>query len=88
MRACDWFARSLQAAGISDFTWHNLCHTFASRLHMWGVELATIKDLCGHRTWIMALRYVHRAPGYPKKAVDRTATSPAEEEKPSERLTQ
>jgi integrase len=65
-----WFDRALAAAKINDFHWHDLRHTFASRLRMKDVELATIKDLLGHTTLNMVLRYAHLAPGYTKKAVD------------------
>jgi integrase len=65
-----WFDRALAAAHINDFRWHDLRHTFASRLRMKGVELATIKELLGHTTINMVLRYAHLAPGYTKKAVD------------------
>ncbi len=65
-----WFENAVAAAGINDLTWHDLRHTFASRLRMRGVELATIKELLGHTTLQMVLRYAHLAPGYLKAAVE------------------
>jgi integrase len=38
------FARAVQRAGIADFTFHDLRHTFASRLVMADVDLATVKE--------------------------------------------
>ena len=35
----DWFDPSVKDAGLNDFTWHCLRHTFASRLVMAGVDL-------------------------------------------------
>jgi integrase len=83
-----WFDGALEAAGVNDFTWHDLRHTFASRLRMRGVELATIKDLLGHTTLNMVLRYAHLAPGYLKKAVETIAAPPTEGgQAPTERVT-
>lgn len=73
-----WFERAAAAAGINDFRWHDLRHTFASRLRMRGVELATIKELLGHTTLQMVLRYAHLAPGYLKAAVDTLTTKTPE----------
>jgi site-specific recombinase XerD len=67
MREC--FVHLLQRAGIEDFTFHDLRHTFASHLAMAGVPLHTIGQLLGHKTPGMTMRYAHLAPGYLNTAV-------------------
>jgi integrase len=64
------FATAIRRAGITDFTFHDLRHTFASRLVMAGVDLATVKELMGHRHIAMTLRYAHLAPSHKRSAVE------------------
>jgi integrase len=53
--------RTLSAAKIEDFRWHDLRHTAASYLVMSGVSLVEVAKILGHRTMAMVLRYAHLA---------------------------
>ncbi|MGH9745991.1 MAG: tyrosine-type recombinase/integrase [Candidatus Acidiferrales bacterium] len=53
------FALACEKAGISDVTWHTLHHTFASRLVNSGVDIVTVKELLGHSSIIVTMRYAH-----------------------------
>ena len=70
------FNSAVNRARITDFTFHDLRHTFASRLVMRGVDLTTVKELMGHKHINMTLRYAHLAPGHKRSAIsvlDQTA---------------
>jgi integrase len=59
----------LAQARIKNFRWHDMRHSFASRLAMAGVDLNTIRDLLGHSDYKMTLRYAHLAPAHKAAAV-------------------
>jgi site-specific recombinase XerD len=65
-----WFEEAIKQAGIVDFCWHDLRHTFASRLAMAGVPLRFIAELLGHRTLAMTMRYPHLAPAHLREVVE------------------
>jgi integrase len=68
------FKRALREAGIEGFVWHDLRHTFASYLVMAGVNLTSVKELMGHKTIAMTLRYAHLAPDFQRDAINRLDT--------------
>ena len=53
------FIRACKAAGIEDFSMHDLRHTYASHMRMNGADLHTIQKLLGHSDPRMTDRYAH-----------------------------
>ncbi len=57
-------------AGIEDFHFHDLRHTFASQLILKGGTLKDIQELLGHKTMTMTLRYAHLTQEHKRNAVN------------------
>jgi len=66
-----WWDDVIDRAEISDFHWHDLRHTFASRSVMAGVDLRTLQQLLGHKTMQMVCRYAHLSMSHELAAVER-----------------
>lgn len=62
---------ALQRAGIEDFRWHDLRHTWASWHRMQGTPTHELQQLGGWRTGAMVERYAHLAPDHLANAAAR-----------------
>jgi integrase len=69
-----WFPDALRTAGIANFHWHDLRHTFASRLRQSGAPLGHIAELMGHKGLSMTRRYAHLSIANLHEAVSRIST--------------
>ncbi len=56
------FYKARAKAGIEKFRFHDLRHTFATRLVQAGVDLYKVQKLMRHKTPIMTQRYAHHYP--------------------------
>jgi integrase len=65
------FRRTLKKARIDDFRFHDLRHTFATRLVQAGVELYKVQRLLGHKSPMMTQRYAHHYPESLRDGVER-----------------
>ncbi len=66
-----WLERAAKDAGVKDFHWHDLRHTFASRLVMNGVDIRTVQELLGHKSIVQTMKYAHLAPDHRQAAVEK-----------------
>ncbi|MGF6561473.1 integrase [Erwinia aphidicola] len=55
---------ALKRAGISDFRFHDLRHTWASWLIQSGVPLSALQEMGGWESIEMVRRYAHLAPNH------------------------
>ena len=56
--------KALKRAGIENFRWHDLRHTWASWLAQKGVPLTDIQEMGGWETYAMVKRYAHLLPAH------------------------
>ena len=70
------FVPALAKAQIKDFHWHDLRHSFASRLAMAKVDIRTVQELMGHQSLAMTRRYAHLSPAHKLDAVQRLGRGP------------
>ena len=61
--------KALRLAGIDDFRFHDLRHTFASHMVMSGADLPTVQAMLGHKTITMTMRYSHLSARHIREAV-------------------
>ena len=71
-----WFENAVKKADVKDFHFHDLRHTFASRLVMAGVDIRTVQELLGHKSITVTMKYSHLADDHRKAAVEKM--NPAE----------
>lgn len=64
------FSSALRRAGIKDFRFKDLRHTFASHFVMRGGTMKELQELMGHKTMNMTMRYAHLSQEHKKKAVN------------------
>lgn len=82
-----WFA-ALKVAAVRNLHFHDLRHTFASRMVQRGVPLKAVQELLGHADMKTTMRYAHLAPSDLTKAVmslSRVAALPSPAPSPAAR---
>lgn len=66
---------AVKAAGLADFRFHDLRHTFASWARQSGADIADVKDALGHSDISMTMRYAHIRPDAENTAFDRVSAA-------------
>jgi integrase len=73
------FRRACTAAGLQNFHFHDLRHTYATWLRESGADPMTIAQLMGHRVAAMTGRYAHLTLAQMKRAIEKLPSLAAEE---------
>lgn len=66
---------AVKDAGLTDFRFHDLRHTFASWARMNGADIADICDALGHSSIAVTMRYAHIEPTEHRSAFDRVSSA-------------
>jgi len=64
------FENAVKKAGILDFRFHDLRHTFASHFIMNGGDLLTLKEILGHSSLVMVQRYAHLGAAHKRRQIN------------------
>jgi integrase len=64
------FKLALGNAGIENFCFHDLRHTFASHFVMCGGDVISLKEILGHSSIKMVERYAHLASSHKRKLIN------------------
>jgi len=70
------FNKAVKKIGLSDFRFHDLRHSWCSRLCELGVDEATIRELGGWKTKNMIDRYSHPSMNHKRETVERLEKVP------------
>jgi integrase len=67
------YKTACKKAGIENLRFHDLRHTFGTRIIQNGVDIETVRELMGHESYITTQRYLHTNEQRKKEAVDSLA---------------
>ena len=70
------FGAACRRAGIAGLRFHDLRHTFGSRLVEKGADIETVRSLLGHASIAVTQRYVHSTDERRRTAVEKLAEKP------------
>jgi len=64
------FKAACRKAAVGDVRFHDLRHTAATYMVLGGIDLVTVKEILGHATIQMTMRYAHPTPENKRRAID------------------
>ncbi len=69
------FTSAVKAADLADFTFHDLRHTFGTRLAASRADVVKIRELVGHASITTTMRYMHASDSGKRDAIAQMAAS-------------